>query len=128
MGLNNVVVRSKDGTLMKGKTSDFSPNRDRFHLEMLNGEVVDLDIEHLKAIFFVRDLEGNKDHNDDYSDVIAGGGRKVRVKFYDGELLTGYSLSYAPDRHGFFVTPADMQSNNERIFLINSAVEKIEFL
>ncbi len=128
MGLNNVVVRSKDGTLMKGKTSDFSPNRDRFHLEMLNGEVVDLDIEHLKAIFFVRDLEGNKDHNDDYSDVIAGGGRKIQVKFYDGELLTGYSLSYAPDRHGFFVTPADMQSNNERIFLINSAVEKIEFL
>ncbi len=128
MELSRVVVRFKDGTLMKGKTSDFSPNRDRFHLEMLNAEVVDLDIEHLKAIFFVRDLEGNKDRKDVYGDVIAGGGRKIQVTFSDGELLTGYSLSYAPDRHGFFVTPADMQSNNERIFLINSAVEKIEFL
>jgi len=65
---------------------------------------------------------------DNYNDKIAAGGRKIKVRFFDGETVIGYTLSFSPDRHGFYLTPADLQGNNERIFVVKSATEKIEFL
>jgi hypothetical protein len=50
------------------------------------------------------------------------------VKFSDGESIIGYTLGYSPDRQGFFMTPADSKSNNQRIFVVKSASEKIEFI
>ncbi len=125
---NKVVIKFKDNTLAKGKTSDFFPNKTQFHLEDTNGEILDINIEDLKAVFFVKDFEGNKDHKDDYSDEIAAGGRKIKVSFSDGETIVGYTLGYSPDRQGFYLTPADLQGNNERIFVVKSATENIEFL
>jgi hypothetical protein len=128
MEINKVVVQFNDGTLLKGRTSDFFPNKTTFHLELPNSEIKNIILEKLKAIFFVKDLTGNKDHPDDYKDVIPGGGRKIQVKFSDGELLIGYSQGYSPTRIGFFVTPADIGNNNERIFVINSSTEEVTFL
>ena len=125
---NKVVVKFKDNTLAKGKTSDFFPNKTLFHLENLSGEIVEISIENLKAIFFVKDFEGNKNHQKNYSDEIAAGGRKIRVQFLDGETVIGYTLGYSPDRQGFYMTPADIKGNNERIFVVKSATEKVEFL
>ena len=125
---NRVVVKFKDNTLAKGKTNDFFPNKNQFHLEGMNGEIVEISIEDLKAVFFVKDFEGNKNHKKKYDDKIAGGGRKIKVKFFDGETVLGYTLGYSPDRQGFYLTPADLQGNNDRIFVVTSATEKIEFL
>ena len=125
---NKVVAKFKDNTLAKGKTSDFFPNKTQFHLENLNGEIVGISIEDLKAVFFVKDFEGNKNHDKNYNDEIAGGGRKIRVRFFDGETVVGYTLGYSPDRQGFYMTPADLKGNNERIFVVKSATEKVEFL
>ena len=128
METNKVVVRFKDGSIMKGKTNDFFPNKTSFHLETLNGETKTIDVEQLKAFFWVKDFEGNKNYDEDYEDEIAGTGRKIIVKFSDGESIIGYTLGYSPDRQGFFMTPADLKSNNQRIFVIKSASEKIEFI
>jgi len=128
MVVNKVVARFKDGTLLKGKTNDFSPDRECFHLELLNNKVVNIKMEKLKAVFFVKDFEGNKNRKDTYEDVIVGGGKKIKVQFFDGEIMIGYTLSYSPNRQGFFIVPADRGSNNERIFVINSATQRIEFL
>jgi hypothetical protein len=76
----------------------------------------------------VKDYSGNKDRKDDYSYVVPGGGHKIKVKFNDGESLIGYTLCYSSNRHGFFMIPADRRSNNERIFVIKSATETVEFL
>ena len=76
---NKVVVQFKDGAIMKGSTSDFLPTKTRFHLNSLDGTVQEIDVEELKALFFVKDVEGNKDYNETYEDVIQGGGRKVEV-------------------------------------------------
>jgi len=122
------VARFKDNTLVKGTTSDFFPNKTQFHLTTLDGLIETIDIERLKALFFVKDTEGNKDHKEDYQDDISGAGRKMTVTFTDGEMLIGYSLGYSADRHGFFLTPADLQSNNERIFVVKSATEEVKFL
>ena len=125
---NKVVVNFKDKTMKKGTTSDFLPNKAQFHLEEINGKIVEVSIEDMKALFFVKDFDGNKNHQDNYEDSVAGGGRKVKVKFSDGELIIGFTIGYSPDRQGFFLTPADLQGNNERIFVVKSATEKIEFL
>ena len=125
MEANKAILRFKDGSFVKGKINSFSPNKKHFHLESLNGETVEIDLEQLKAIFFVEDFEGNKDREDIYNDIIPGGGRKIQIKFFDGEVLSGYSQGYSTKRSGFFVIPANTQGNNKRIFVINSATEKI---
>ena len=52
----------------------------------------------------------------------------MKVSFSDGEEIIGYTLGYSPDRQGFYLTPADLKGNNERIFVIKSATEKVEFI
>jgi hypothetical protein len=87
-----------------------------------------IEVEALKAVFFVKDVEGNKDYNETYQDVIQGGGKKVQVEFDDGEIIVGYVLGYSPDRQGFNMTPADLNSNNERVFVVTSATKSVTFL
>ena len=129
MEINKVVAHFKEGTLIKGSTNDFSPNKKLFHLKTLNNETINVDIEQLKAIYFVKDFGGNKNHKDTYNDVISGGGKKIQVFFNDGEIVIGYSQGYfSPDRLGFFITPADTQSNSERIFVVKSATKEVAIL
>jgi hypothetical protein len=128
MAPNKVVLKFKDNTIMKGKTNDLFPNKNQFHLEDPEGKISEINMEDLKAVFFVKDFEGDKDRKDSYSDEIAAGGRKMKVSFSDGETIVGYTLGYSPDRQGFYLTPADLQGNNERIFVVKSATEKVEFL
>jgi len=125
---NKVVARFKDGSLKKGTTGDFFPNKKEFHLTLLNNEIVSINVEDLKALFFVKDFEGNKDHTEEYTDVVPGGGRKVRIEFNDGETVIGFSQGYSPNRPGFFVIPADTKSNNERFYVVASATKKVSFI
>ncbi|MCX8012517.1 MAG: hypothetical protein N3A64_05145, partial [Desulfobacterota bacterium] len=121
--LNKVVVHFRDHTLMKGTTGDFSPNKPQFHLIDLEGKTTAIPVDQLKAIFFVKDLIGNRLHKDNYDPNIAGLGRKIWVKFYDGEVIIGHTLGYSPEREGFFIIPADPESNNERIFVVKEATK-----
>ena len=125
---NKIVIQYKNGTLSKGKTNDFFPNKKEFHLNTISGENNIVSVEDLKAIFFVKSFEGNKDRKDNYNDEVAGGGRKVKVSFVDGETIIGYTLGYSPDRQGFYLNPADLDNNNERIFVLNSATQDISFI
>jgi hypothetical protein len=128
MSFNKVVARFKDGTFKKGTTSDFFPNKSDFHLTSTDGSTVEINIEQLKAIFYVKDFTGDKDRNDTYEDTVPGGGRKIEVEFFDGEMMIGFSQGYSANRPGFFVIPADTKNNNERIFVISSATKKVSFL
>ena len=125
---NKVVVKFKDNSILKGQTNNFLPNKDFFHLHQLNGEQIQVHIEDLKAIFFVKNYEGAKDHKKEYNDKVPGGGRRIQVKFLDGETIVGYTTGYSPDRQGFFMVPADLKGNNERIFIVKTATEKVELL
>ena len=128
MMLNKIVARFKDGTLMKGTTSDFFPKKNTFHINLKNGEIVSIVKEELKALFFVRDFEGNKSYEETYTDAVPGGGRKVMVKFNDGEEIVGFSQGCSPGLAGFFLVPAGKKSNNERIYIVTSATKKMTFL
>ena len=127
MPQNRVVAHFKDGRILKGRTRDFHPNRDRFHLETPD-EMSLIYLAELKAVFFVKDYAGDKHRQDSYDDEVPGGGRKMKVTFSDGEELSGYATSYSSDRPGFFLVPADLKSNNERIFVVASSCEQVELL
>jgi hypothetical protein len=125
---NRIVVKFKDHTVLKGKTNDFFPNRIKFHLELLDGSIKEIKVEDIKAIFFVKDFEGNKNHKDSYNDAMSSAGIKTKVKFKDGEIIYGYTLGYSADRPGFYMTPADLGGNNVRIFIVKSATEKVQLV
>ncbi len=125
---NKVVVQYKDGNIVKGSTGDFLPTKPRFHLNTLDGSIKQIEVEELKALFFVKDVEGNKDYKEKYEDVIQGGGKKIEVEFNDGETIVGYAQSYSPDRQGFIMSPADLNGNNERIFVVMSSAKSVKFL
>ena len=125
---NKVVVKFKDNSLVKGQTNNFLPNKTFFHLQQISGGQIEVHIEDLKAIFFVKNYNGAKDHKKSYDDKVPGGGRKIQVKFLDGEIIVGYTTGYSPDRPGFYIVPADIKGNNERIFVVKTATEKVEML
>ena len=125
---NKIVAHYKNHDVIKGISNNFFPNKIYFNLEAPTGEMSRIDIDNLKAVFFTKDFDGNKDHHYDYSDDIPGAGRKMKVEFLDGEVIVGYSLGYSSERQGFFLTPADIKGNNERIFVVNSSTKKTEFV
>jgi len=133
---NKIVVKYQNGEIIKGWTADFRPDKDFFHLyplkEYSDEDVMEIQLSSLKAVFFVKDFIGNKDYKKvrtfkDQPGVIPSQ-RKIVVFFKDGENLYGTSHSYGPNRKGFFVYPIDPKDNNERIFVLNSAVESIRLM
>ncbi|PYQ09817.1 MAG: hypothetical protein DMH00_12395 [Acidobacteria bacterium] len=118
-----VVAHFINGKLLKGTTQDFNPNRHGFHLIPSNGgPVVEIQYKLLKAVFFVRSLKGNPLRQDFQGFIAAPAatshGKKLAVRFKDGELLCGYTLAHRPDHEGFFLFPADPGSNNLRVYVL----------
>ncbi len=128
MAQNRLVVKFKNGKVLKGQTSDFFPNKEAFHLTKTDNQIERITIEDLKALFFVKDFDGNRDRQDVYNDAIPGGGRKLKVSFNDGETIIGFSVGDTPNRPGFFLMPGDLGGNNERIYVVKSSCRKVEFL
>lgn len=56
----------------------------------------------------------------------APGLMKVKVTFFDREILVRTTHGYTPERDGFYIVPLEKDSNNLRIFVISSAVKKVE--
>jgi hypothetical protein len=134
MSYNKIVLRYSDGSTKKGTTNNFSPDREKFHLTPVGAtpESVPLEVHtgDLKAIFFVREFEGNKAYQDHkfFDAGLMVIGRKVKVIFKDGETMVGSTTCYNPDRQGFFINPADPKSNIERCFVVKKATSRITLM
>jgi hypothetical protein len=130
MPANKIVVHEKSGNVLKGTTADFLPKRPLFHLAvggMHGKEMKKIFVDHLKAIFFVKDFGGDKDYKEAKGpDGLAGSGKKIRVVFKDGEMVSGYTHAINMEQPGFFLVPADQKSNNERIFIVFSSLSTLE--
>ena len=128
-GAQLVVARFLDGRTLKGTTRDFGPNKPQFHLFPWGEESdkpLDIVIGALKAVFFVKSYEGNSAYDEDNSfEKAQGQGRKLVVHFKDGETIAGFTMGYSPKNQGFFLIPADSESNNARIYIVNVAVNKV---
>lgn len=132
--MNRVVVRYRDGRLLKGVTNDFLPTKDRFHVVAADAAAgarpVEILLADLKALFFVKDYTGHPEHVEagNFDPSKPATGRKIRVVFADGETLVGTTQGYQPGRPGFFVVPADAGSNNDRCFVVSAATKEVSLL
>jgi hypothetical protein len=125
----NIVVHFKNRAMLKGTTANFFPQRPSFHLVTSAGVATEVQISELKAIFFVKSFAGDPSHKESQDFPQQGGagmGRKARVVCNDGEVLAGFCPSYRKDLKGFFLFPADKNSNNERIFVVADSVKNVE--
>jgi hypothetical protein len=125
-----VVARFRDGRLVRGYTADFHPSKPQLHLsaEPHSSDTLFLQLSQLKALFFVRDFNGDQMRVDRQEFGSAPQGRKVIVTFHDGETLIGSTLGYRGEGEGFFVQPADPRSNNLRVFVAPGATQQVRFL
>lgn len=126
-----IVVRYRNGEVLKGTTQDFFPNRPSFHLlPRLGGAAIEVRCRELKAVFFVKDFLGRSERLDIPGFLAAPGlsnqGRKVTVRFEDGEMICGYSVTFMPGREGFFIFPADVEANNTRIYVLVDAATDVK--
>ncbi len=131
---NKIVVRYQDGRLLKGFTTDFMPTKDVFHIVPTDAppgaKPGTINMRELKAVFFVKDFVGNSLYDDkkDFDPAKPVSGKKIKVAFRDGETLVGTTQGYQPERQGFFVFPADTQSNIERFYVVTQATSSVSFL
>ena len=95
-----------------------------------SGGAIKVSMKDLEAIFMVRDFVGHSLYKErkKYIEGEKPSGRKVEVTFIDGEVLVGTTLGYDPKRQGFFIFPADPKSNNIRVYVVSSVVEKVRYL
>jgi hypothetical protein len=127
-----IVVRHADGKILKGYTQDFHPSRAQFALwpsiTATPKERTVVAVALLKAVFFVRDFDGNRNYQEQQAFVTNSHGRRVEVTFTDGENVLGTTLNYRPEGQGFFVSPVDPAANNTRIYVVANAVRRVRFL
>jgi uncharacterized protein DUF6982 len=129
--INRIVAHARDGKLIKGTTRDFFPNRPHFHIQPVEGgETIEVRCKTLKAAFFVKEFAGDATRQDVFGFLSGPAetkqGMKIAVRFKDGELLCGYSLTFSADREGFFMFPADSRSNNIRIYVMTAATAEVK--
>jgi len=137
---NLVVAKYRDGRMIKGVTYNFGPEKKAFHVLPVTEEKeegttkgVEVVISGLKALFFVKSLEGRKGPRsleglleEEEEEVTSA--MKVRVTFHDGEILVGMTHGYSREKQGFFIVPLEKESNNRRIFVVFNAAREIEIL
>jgi len=131
---NKIVVRYQDGRIFKGHTNDFLPAKPTFHISLTDSlpgsSPYEAQVSLVKAIFFVKDFAGNPERKDiqEFLTGKSAGGRKITVLFKDGETMVGTTQGYDPSRPGFFVVPADADSNNDRCFVVAGATQSVSFV
>jgi len=126
-----IVARYRDGRMVKGTTNNFWPGKPSFHVTPLGsraGEPPTLVLtDQLKAVFVVHDLAGNPRRREKrhFHGNKTTYGQKMEVTFEDGEVLEGTVLDYDPSAPGFFIKPADPESNNDRIYVLKAATKSV---
>jgi hypothetical protein len=126
-----IIVRYANGRIIKGYTDDFLPAKSVFHIHPIDSnilnDIIKVSVQDLKGVFFVRDFEGDPNYREQntFPDGVEVFGRKVEVRFKDGEVMIGSTLDYHPQRPGFFLLPSDPHWNTLRVFVVSQAVSKV---
>ena len=105
-------------------------------LEMLDldGKVISLAAADLKWICYVRDFNSGELNNPErlvrktFAGRPRGDGLFVRVRLKDGDLVEGLAANDASlvGSDGVFLTPPDLRSNTQRLWIPRSSMEDLE--
>lgn len=106
------------------------------HLEMLDldGKVVQLALGDLKWICYVREFNSGELNNPErlvrktFAGRPRGEGLFVRARLKDGDLVEGLAANDLTlvSSDGVFLTPPDLRSNTQRIWIPNTSLEELE--
>jgi hypothetical protein len=127
-----VVAHFKDGRIIKGYTHDFIPPLKNFTITSgeRSDDISEIHTTELKALFFVKSFEGNKQYiakntfDDAY--MIDRQGLKVKVTFSDGEVMRGTTPDPARIFKGFFIIPVDPKGNNDKVYVEADSTVQIQ--
>lgn len=126
--VGKVVVHFRDGRVLKGYAAGVSGTLPSFFIQTLDvpSREVEVELAALKAVFFVKDFEGDASHNEQkaFQSPAAPNGRRIEIAMFDGEVMVGSLDAYHPEGEGFFFAPADPDSNNIGCFVVASAVKR----
>jgi hypothetical protein len=129
--LQKVIVRTRDGKVIPGFANE---DRIKKTLKIINqqGKEETFSIDKLKAVFFVKDFQGNPEYDEikflnkqSVSSMIW-----VRVEFFDGEVLEGKILNNMEliSSPGFYLSPSDQDTNNKRVYVVKSSLKNFTVL
>jgi len=129
--LQKVIVRTRDGNVIPGFANE---DRIKKTLKIINqqGKEETFTIDKLKAVFFVKDFQGNPEYDEikflnkqSVSSMIW-----VRVEFFDGEVLEGKVLNNMEliSSPGFYLSPSDQDTNNKRVYVVKSSLKNFTVL
>lgn len=140
--VDKVVIRFINGKLLKGYIIDFTA-----YTDLVVIQDVETDKEHgipiheLKAIFFVKTFEGDGSRRDKKMYGIRKNiGRKVYIRFNDGESMMGFLEGEIPWEKGFYLSkptsalkgfffvPVDVESNNKKVFVVSSSLKDVTLM
>jgi len=163
---DRAVLHLRAGKLLKGLLTGFTPTAETVRLQLEaepSKAPIEVKLSDLKAIYYVRTLGGNKQYRkkryfgsggeDQASDSGAAEdpgmarphgsqnpkGKRMMVRFKDGEILCGFIegelpwkdgflASTDPNIKGFYINPADPDGNNTKVFVVTTAVEDVRRL
>jgi hypothetical protein len=129
--LIKAVIHLADKTLVKGYVKDFTaagnrsalehaPLPEEFELKPVEGSNTTICLDQAKAVFFVREFEGQPAYNElrFFKNVPEFPGLWVRLRFTDDEVVEGLIHNSLPllMGPGFFLKPPDPQSNNKMVY------------
>ena len=130
--MNKVVARFADGRLVKGVSMNVDAAKPTLHVRTADGRMEEIRLADLKALFFVKSLDGDAEHNEAMSaepaDPRARGSHLIELRFRDGERLVAFANRYPPLGAYFFLVPVDPKSNNLRILVNREQVVAIDRL
>jgi hypothetical protein len=128
--MNQVVARFLDGRVLKGSCLDVQLDKPTIRLRFADGKTELVELKHLKALFFVRSLDGDAAKDDARQaasdDPRLRGSAPIVVHFADNESISGLTNRFPPNKPFFFILPVDAASNNIRILVNREAIVRME--
>jgi hypothetical protein len=107
-------------------TKEFMPADQTVEAATAEGDNVRAKVEDLKAVFFLKDpLRRDAELHAGAGAARGGSGAVATVEFFDGEVIKGRMSSYTVADSGFFLYPASVESNNERVFVVARSMQTL---
>ena len=99
---------------------------------LADDSIQEISIEDTKAVFYVKDFDGDRQHKHlrFYKGAPIIHGVWIRLEFTDGEIMEGLvynTLRFLVDP-GFFILPTDPYSNNRLVYVVKSWLKECRVL